>query len=65
MKSPPTVISREAHGTNRLPGISIEKALGTLAAHEPGESVRVTVVRAAGERKTLTVKLGRVPDTTG
>ena len=39
--------------------------LPQIAAHEPGESVRMTVVRADGERQTLTVKLGRVPDATG
>jgi S1-C subfamily serine protease len=35
-----------------------------IASHEPGDTVRVTVVRADGKRQTLTVKLGRVPTTT-
>ena len=36
-----------------------------IASREPGQSVRVTVVRADGKRETLTVTLGRVPDSTG
>ena len=44
---------------------SVDELREAIAAHEPGESVRVTVVRADGKRQTLTVKLGRVPDTTG
>jgi S1-C subfamily serine protease len=44
---------------------SVDELREAIAAHEPGESVRVTVVRADGERQTLTVKLGRVPDSTG
>jgi S1-C subfamily serine protease len=41
---------------------SVDVLRETIAAHRPGESVRVTVVRADGERETVTVKLGRVPD---
>ena len=34
-----------------------------IASHKPGQTVRVTVVHADGERETLSVKLARVPDT--
>ena len=44
---------------------SVDELREAIAAHEPGENVRVTVVRADGERETLTVKLGRVPDSAG
>ncbi len=40
---------------------SVDELREAIASHEPGESVRVTVVHADGERETLTVKLGRVP----
>jgi len=43
---------------------SVDALREAIASHEPGENVPVTVVRADGERETLTVKLGRVPDTT-
>ncbi len=33
-----------------------------IASHKPGETVRVTVVHADGDRETLSVKLARVPD---
>ena len=35
-----------------------------ISAHDPGETVEVTVVRADGERETVSVKLGRVPAAT-
>ncbi len=42
---------------------TVDQLREAIAAHEPGETVRVTVVRADGDRETVTVKLGRVPDT--
>ena len=42
---------------------SVDELREAIAERDPGESVRVTVVRADGERETVTVKLGRVPDT--
>jgi S1-C subfamily serine protease len=44
---------------------SVDELREAIAAREPGQSVRVTVVRADGKRETLTVTLGRVPDSTG
>ena len=41
---------------------SVDALRAAIAAREPGENARVTVVRADGERETVTVKLGRVPD---
>jgi S1-C subfamily serine protease len=41
---------------------SVDALREAIAAHKPGESVRVSVVHADGERETITVKLGRVPD---
>ena len=41
---------------------SVDALREAIATHKPGESVRVTVVHADGERQTITVKLGRVPD---
>ena len=41
---------------------SVDALRAAIAAREPGENARVTIVRAGGERKTVTVKLGRVPD---
>ena len=41
---------------------SVDELREAISAREPGQSVRVTVVRADGKRETLTVKLGRVPD---
>ena len=41
---------------------SVDALREAIAAHKPGESVRVTVVHADGKRQTITVKLGRVPD---
>ena len=35
-----------------------------IAAHEPGDTVKLGVVHADGKRDTVTVELGRVPDTT-
>jgi len=44
---------------------SVDELREVVAAHEPGDSVKVTVVRSDGDRETLTVELGRIPDTTG
>ena len=44
---------------------SVDELRAAIAAQDPGDTVRVTVVHADGERATLTVKLGRVPDTAG
>ena len=44
---------------------SVDELRGAIAAREPGQSVRVTVVRSDGKRETVTVTLGRVPDSTG
>jgi S1-C subfamily serine protease len=41
---------------------SVDALREAIAAHKPGESVSVTVVHANGKRQTITVKLGRVPD---
>ena len=43
---------------------SVDQLREAIASHDPGESIRVTVVRSDGQRETVTVKLGRVPDTT-
>jgi S1-C subfamily serine protease len=42
---------------------SVDELREAIASHEPGDSVRLTVVHADGERQTLTVKLARVPST--
>jgi S1-C subfamily serine protease len=33
-----------------------------IAAHKPGETVELTVVRSGGDRETIEVELGRVPE---
>ena len=33
-----------------------------IAAHEPGDTVRVAVVHADGKKETIEVELGRVPE---
>ncbi len=43
---------------------SVDELREIVAAHGPGDSVKVTVVRSDGDRETLTVELGRIPDTT-
>jgi S1-C subfamily serine protease len=43
---------------------SVDALREAIASHAPGESVRVTVVHANGERETLSVKLARVPSVT-
>jgi S1-C subfamily serine protease len=42
---------------------SVDALREAIASHEPGDQIRVTVVRQDGERETLSVKLGRVPST--
>jgi S1-C subfamily serine protease len=44
---------------------TVDELREVVAAHEPGDSMKVTVVRSDGDRETVTVKLGRIPDTTG
>jgi len=41
---------------------SVDALREAIAAHKPGESLPVTVVHADGKRQTITVRLGRVPD---
>jgi S1-C subfamily serine protease len=43
---------------------SVDELREVIAAHAPGDSVEVTVVRSDGDRETLTVTLGRIPETT-
>jgi len=43
---------------------SVDELREVVAAHEPGDSVKVTVVRSDGDRETLTVELGRIPEAT-
>jgi S1-C subfamily serine protease len=33
-----------------------------IAAHEPGDTVRLSVVHADGKKETIEVELGRVPE---
>ena len=40
---------------------SVDQLREAIAAHEPGDTAKVTVVHADGERETLSVELGRVP----
>ena len=44
---------------------SVDGLRAAIAAHEPGETVKLTVVHADGKRETVSAKLGRVPETTG
>ena len=41
---------------------SVDALRRAILAYEPGETVEVTVVRASGARKTVSVELGRVPE---
>jgi S1-C subfamily serine protease len=41
---------------------SVDALREAIAAHKPGESIPVTVVHTDGKRQTISVKLGRVPD---
>ena len=43
---------------------SVDQLREAIAAHEPGDTAKVTVVHADGDRETLSVELGRVPSTT-
>jgi S1-C subfamily serine protease len=40
---------------------SVDELRREIAAHAPGDKVRVTVVHADGERETVTATLGRQP----
>jgi len=44
---------------------SVDELREAIAMHEPGETVKLTVVHADGKRETVSAKLGRVPETTG
>jgi S1-C subfamily serine protease len=43
---------------------SVDQLREAIAAHEPGDTAKVTVVHADGDRETFSVKLGRVPSMT-
>ena len=44
---------------------TVDELREAISANKPGDSVKLGVVHADGERETVTVELGRVPDTTG
>ena len=41
---------------------TVDALRDAIAAHKPGDAVEVTVVRADGDRETIEVELGRVPE---
>ena len=41
---------------------SVDALREAIAAHKPGDKVRLTVVHANGKKETISVELGRVPD---
>ena len=41
---------------------SVDALREAIAAHKPGDKVRLTVVHADGKKETISVELGRVPD---
>jgi S1-C subfamily serine protease len=43
--------------------VSVDALREAIAAHKPGDTVRLTVVHADGKKETIPVELGRVPDT--
>ena len=43
---------------------TVDSLRNSIASHEPGDTVKLGVVHADGKRDTVTVELGRVPDTT-
>jgi len=45
------------------PMATVDALREAIAAHKPGDKVRVSVVRADGKRATVEVELGRVPNT--
>ena len=44
---------------------TVDELREAITAHEPGETVKLSVVHADGKRETVAVELGRVPETTG
>jgi VCBS repeat-containing protein len=42
---------------------SVDALREAIAAHKPGDTVRLTVVHSDGKKETVSVELGRVPDT--
>jgi S1-C subfamily serine protease len=43
---------------------SVDELRQAIAAHEPGDDVKLTVVHSNGKRETITVELGRQPEST-
>jgi S1-C subfamily serine protease len=41
---------------------TVDSLRDAIAAHKPGDTVELTVVRADGDRETIEVELGRVPE---